>query len=80
MTAISVSVGCCQPEGGERARARRRGFGPSQVGLEGARGESRGSGRGLAAARAWVYKPALQKGRPVRSEVTVEIELLPSAN
>jgi len=34
----------------------------------------------LAAARAWVYKPALQKGRPVRSEVTVEIELLPSAN
>jgi len=34
----------------------------------------------LAAARGWVYKPALQKGRPVRSEVTVEIELLPSAN
>ncbi len=34
----------------------------------------------LAAARAWVYKPALQRGRPVRSEVTVEIELLPSAN
>jgi hypothetical protein len=34
----------------------------------------------LAAARAWVYKPALQRGRPIRSEVTVEIELLPSAN
>jgi hypothetical protein len=34
----------------------------------------------LAAARAWIYKPALRKGRPVRSEVTVEIELLPAAN
>ena len=34
----------------------------------------------LTAARAWIYKPALLRGRPVRSEVTVEIELLPSAN
>jgi hypothetical protein len=34
----------------------------------------------LAAARAWIYKPALLRGRPVRSEVTVEIELLPSTN
>lgn len=32
----------------------------------------------LAAARQWVYQPARQNGRPVRTEVTVEIELLPS--
>jgi hypothetical protein len=33
----------------------------------------------LAAARDWVFQPARQRGRPVKSEVTVEIELLPSA-
>jgi tetratricopeptide (TPR) repeat protein len=32
----------------------------------------------LAAAREWVFQPARQNGRPVKSEVTVEIELLPS--
>jgi tetratricopeptide (TPR) repeat protein len=31
----------------------------------------------LAAAREWVFRPARQNGRPVKSEVTVEIELLP---
>ena len=34
----------------------------------------------LAAARQWVFQPARQRGKPVRSEVTVEIELLPSTN
>ena len=33
----------------------------------------------LAAAREWVFQPARQHGRPVKSEVTVEIELLPSS-
>ncbi|HEV8394137.1 MAG TPA: hypothetical protein VGQ37_07675 [Vicinamibacterales bacterium] len=32
----------------------------------------------LAAARDWVFQPARQNGRPVKSEVTVEIELLPA--
>jgi len=32
----------------------------------------------LAAAREWVFQPARQNGRPVKSEVTVEIELLPA--
>ena len=32
----------------------------------------------LAAARQWVFQPARQNGRPVKSEVTVEIELLPA--
>jgi len=32
----------------------------------------------LAAAREWVFQPARQHGRPVKSEVTVEIELLPA--
>jgi len=31
----------------------------------------------LAAARQWVFQPARQNGRPVKSEVTLEIELLP---
>ncbi|HZI80161.1 MAG TPA: hypothetical protein VFD69_11650 [Vicinamibacterales bacterium] len=31
----------------------------------------------LAAAREWVFQPARQNGRPVKSEVMVEIELLP---
>jgi len=34
----------------------------------------------LAAAREWVFQPARQNGRPVKSEVTVEIELLPAGN
>lgn len=34
----------------------------------------------LAAAREWVFQPARQNGRPVKSEVTVEIELLPATN
>ena len=34
----------------------------------------------LAAAREWVFQPARQNGRPVKSEVTVEIELLPVGN
>ena len=34
----------------------------------------------LAAAREWVFRPARQNGRPVKSEVTVEIELLPVEN
>ena len=33
----------------------------------------------LAAARNWVFQPARENGRPIQSEVTVEIELLPSA-
>jgi len=33
----------------------------------------------LAAARQWVFQPARQNGRPIKSEITVEIELLPSA-
>ena len=32
----------------------------------------------LAAAREWVFQPARQNGRPVKSEVTIEIELLPA--
>ncbi|HWN84727.1 MAG TPA: hypothetical protein VNN99_06245, partial [Vicinamibacterales bacterium] len=32
----------------------------------------------LAAARQWVFQPARQNGRPIKSEITVEIELLPS--
>ena len=36
--------------------------------------------RVLAAAREWVFQPARQNGRPVKSEVTVEIELLPASN
>ena len=31
----------------------------------------------LAAARQWVFQPARQNGRPIKSEITVEIELLP---
>ena len=31
----------------------------------------------LAAARQWVFQPARENGRPVKSEITVEIELLP---
>lgn len=34
----------------------------------------------LAAAREWVFQPARQNGRPVKSEVTVEIELIPAGN
>jgi tetratricopeptide (TPR) repeat protein len=34
----------------------------------------------LAAARDWVFQPARQNGRPVKSEVSVEIELLPVGN
>jgi hypothetical protein len=34
----------------------------------------------LAAARGWLFEPARQHGRPVRSEVTVEIQLLPPGN
>lgn len=34
----------------------------------------------LAAARDWVFQPARQNGRPVTSEVSVEIELLPVGN
>jgi hypothetical protein len=34
----------------------------------------------LAAAYQWVFRPARQNGRPVKSEVMVEIELLPSTN
>ena len=34
----------------------------------------------LAAAHQWIFRPARQNGRPVKSEVTVEIELLPSTN
>jgi hypothetical protein len=33
----------------------------------------------LAAAYNWVFQPARQNGRPVKSEVTIDIELLPSA-
>ena len=32
----------------------------------------------LAAARQWVFQPARQNGHPIKSEITVEIELLPS--
>jgi len=31
----------------------------------------------LAAAREWIFRPARQHGRPVKSEVMVDIELLP---
>ena len=34
----------------------------------------------LAAAREWVFQPARQNGRPVKSEVTVDVELLPASN
>ena len=34
----------------------------------------------LAAAYQWVFRPARQNGRPVKSEVMVEIELLPATN
>jgi tetratricopeptide (TPR) repeat protein len=34
----------------------------------------------LAAARDWLFQPARQNGRPVKSEVSVEIELLPASN
>jgi len=33
----------------------------------------------LAAARDWVFQPARQNGRPVKSEVAIDIELLPVA-
>jgi hypothetical protein len=33
----------------------------------------------LAAAREWVFQPARQNGRPVKSEVVIDIELLPSS-
>ena len=33
----------------------------------------------LAAAREWLFQPARQNGRPVKSEVMVDIELLPPA-
>jgi hypothetical protein len=34
----------------------------------------------LAAAYQWVFRPARQNGRPVKSEVMVEVELLPATN
>jgi hypothetical protein len=33
----------------------------------------------LAAARQWIFQPARQNGRPIKSEITIEIELLPSS-